>query len=266
MAHKSHRQKALQAQLEAPAAITLVTAPPAKASSSKLRASMPAHATTTMDVDSDEEENDRDEDDSDDDEDDDDAMHTETQHFAPAGSSASGPSAAAASGSSSGFAPLSAAAQSAPVLKNEFRRIPIPPHRMTPLTREWVHIYTPLAEELKLQVRMNVKRRAVELRVSSWDPDMTCNQSRRAGGSATDTVQTSEHTIDSGAVQKGADFVKAFALGFEVKASLSTHRIGFSADHVGRRCVDEIRRHVPRLVRDQGRQDSAWQPSCASNR
>ncbi len=30
-------------------------------------------------------------------------------------------------------------------------------------------------------------------------------------------VQTSETLIDSGAVQKGADFVRAFALGFEVK-------------------------------------------------
>ncbi len=87
MAHKSHRQKALQAQLEAPAAISLVTAPPAKASSSKLRASMPAHATTAMDVDSDEENSSRGEDDSDDDEDDDDdddAMADEMQHFAPA--------------------------------------------------------------------------------------------------------------------------------------------------------------------------------------
>ncbi len=32
-------------------------------------------------------------------------------------------------------------------------------------------------------------------------------------------VQTSTHTVDSGAVQKGADFVKAFALGFDVNVS-----------------------------------------------
>lgn len=34
-------------------------------------------------------------------------------------------------------------------------------------------------------------------------------------------MQSSGHTVDSGAVQKGADFVKAFALGFDVNVSLS---------------------------------------------
>ena len=44
---------------------------------------------------------------------------------------------------------------------------------------------------MKLQVRMNTKRRCVELR-------------------------TSKHTEDIGAIQKGADFLKAFMLGFEI--------------------------------------------------
>ena len=59
------------------------------------------------------------------------------------------------------------------------RKIPIPPHRMAPLKREaWSRMYPPLVEFLKLQVRMNTKNRAVELR-------------------------TSKHTVDTGSLQKG---------------------------------------------------------------
>jgi len=82
-----------------------------------------------------------------------------------AGPSKSQPTTTEASGSSSGFAPLPAQATSG-VLKNEFRRIAIPPHRMSPLKRDWVNLYTPLVEMLGLQVRMNVPRRSVELKVS----------------------------------------------------------------------------------------------------
>lgn len=51
-------------------------------------------------------------------------------------------------------------------LKSESRRIPIPPHRMSPLKKEWVNIFGPLTEMLGLQVRMNMQRKAVEIRVS----------------------------------------------------------------------------------------------------
>ena len=62
------------------------------------------------------------------------------------------------------FAPLPAnAVQTA--LKSETRRIPIPPHRMTPLKKDWLNIFGPLTEILGLQIRMNVQRRAVEIRV-----------------------------------------------------------------------------------------------------
>ena len=110
-----------------------------------------------------------------------------------ASTSAAGSSSTAQPATSSGFAPLSSTATSG-VLKNEFRRIPIPPHRFNPLQRDWLQLYTPLVDNLGLQVRMNPKRRCVELK-------------------------TSEHTVDTGAVQKGADFVKAYALGFDVNVS-----------------------------------------------
>ena len=82
----------------------------------------------------------------------------------------------------------------------ESRKVLIPPHRMTPLKSAWPKIYPPLVEHLKLQVRMNVKARAVELR-------------------------TSKYTTDSGVLQKGEDFVKAFSLGFDVDDSIALLRL-----------------------------------------
>lgn len=82
----------------------------------------------------------------------------------------------------------------------EIRKMPIPPHRMTPLKTAWPKVYPPLVEHLKLQVRMNMKTRSVELRCSKY-------------------------TTDTGALQKGADFVKAFSLGFDVDDAIALLRL-----------------------------------------
>jgi len=37
---------------------------------------------------------------------------------------------------------------------------------MTPLKNNWLKIYTPLVQHMKLQVKMNIKKRAVELKVN----------------------------------------------------------------------------------------------------
>ncbi|CAH0026416.1 hypothetical protein V2G26_000601 [Clonostachys chloroleuca] len=87
-----------------------------------------------------------------------------------------------------------------PVTRVETRKIPVPPHRMTPLKQSWNSIYPPLVEHLKLQCRMNIKRKTVELR-------------------------TSKHTVESGALQKGEDFVKAFTLGFDVDDAVALLRL-----------------------------------------
>ncbi|PWY76350.1 eukaryotic type KH-domain (KH-domain type I) [Aspergillus sclerotioniger CBS 115572] len=86
------------------------------------------------------------------------------------------------------------------VYRVESRKVPVPPHRMTPLKASWARIYPPLVEHLKLQVRMNIKNRAVELR-------------------------TSRFTTDTEALQKGEDFVKAFTLGFDVDDAIALLRL-----------------------------------------
>ena len=96
------------------------------------------------------------------------------------------------------FAPLSA--QEATGGKNEFRRIPVPPHRYTPLRKDWMQLYTPIVEHLKLDVRMNPRNRCIEMR-------------------------TSEHTDDVDVLQKAADFLRAYLLGFAISDALALLRV-----------------------------------------
>ena len=91
-------------------------------------------------------------------------------------------------------------AQEASGGKSEFRRIPVPPHRYTPLRKDWMRIYTPIVEHLKLDVRMNPRNRSVE-------------------------IKTSKHTEDVDTLQKAADFVRAYLLGFEVADAVALLRV-----------------------------------------
>lgn len=102
-----------------------------------------------------------------------------------------------ATGSASLFSPEVASKASHRV---EERKIRVPPHRMSPLKASWPKIYPPLVEHLKLQVRMNIAKKAVELRTSS-------------------------HTTDTGAIQKGADFIQAFCLGFDLDDAIALLRL-----------------------------------------
>ena len=107
----------------------------------------------------------------------------------------------------------------------ETRKVPIPPHRMTPLKSAWPKIYPPLVEHLKLQVRMNLKGKSVELR-------------------------SSKYTSDNGALQRGEDFVKAFCLGFDVDDAIALLRLDDLYIEVGRILREEVvrfslsRRHL----------------------
>lgn len=82
------------------------------------------------------------------------------------------------------------------------RKIPIPPHRYTPLKTAWPKIYPPLVEHLKLQVRMNIRAKSVELRTSKYTP-----------APATTSLQ------------KGEDFIRAFTLGFDVDDAIALLRL-----------------------------------------
>ncbi|KAI6814496.1 Pre-rRNA-processing protein [Hortaea werneckii] len=91
-------------------------------------------------------------------------------------------------------------AQTKTIHRMEERKVRVPPHRMSPLKSNWSKIYPPLVEHLQLQVRMNLAKKAVELR-------------------------TSPHTADNGAIQKGADFIEAFCLGFDLDDAIALLRL-----------------------------------------
>ncbi|KAH7283678.1 hypothetical protein KP509_34G019100 [Ceratopteris richardii] len=82
----------------------------------------------------------------------------------------------------------------------QFRKVPVPPHRYTPLKQHWMEIYTPVFEQMKIDIRMNLKSRKVELK-------------------------TRKDTPDTGALQKCADFVHAFMLGFDVADAIALLRL-----------------------------------------
>jgi RNA-binding protein PNO1 len=118
--------------------------------------------------------------------------------------------------------------------RRELRKVPIPPHRMTPLKNSWPKIYPPLVEHLKLQVRMNVKTNSVELRTSS-------------------------STTDTGALQKGEDFVKAFTLGFDVDDAIALLRLDdlyietFEIKDVKSLSGDHLARAIGRIAGKDGK-------------
>jgi len=82
----------------------------------------------------------------------------------------------------------------------EIRKVPVPTHRYTPLKDNWLKIFTPIVENLKLQVRFNMKARQVEIRLSPETPDISN-------------------------LQRGADFVRAFIYGFDIDDALALLRL-----------------------------------------
>jgi len=84
--------------------------------------------------------------------------------------------------------------------KVELRRVPVPQHRFTPLKENWMAIYKPITDMLKLDMRMNLKTKKVE-------------------------IKTTKDTPDVGSLQKAADFVQAFILGFDTSDAVALLRL-----------------------------------------
>lgn len=125
-------------------------------------------------------------------------------------------------------------AESGKVVRFEQRNIPIPPHRFSPLKGSWAKIYQPLVEHLHLQVRMDVRGKKVQIR--------TCKQ-----------------TTDPGAVQKGADFLRAFTLGFDIDDAVALLRLNdlfvetFEVKDVKTLTGDHLSRAIGRIAGKDGK-------------
>ncbi|OAY79344.1 RNA-binding protein PNO1-like [Ananas comosus] len=82
----------------------------------------------------------------------------------------------------------------------QFRKVPVPPHRFAPLKRCWMEIYTPVYDQMKIDIRMNLKARKVEMKTRRDTPDVSN-------------------------LQKCADFVHAFMLGFDIADAIALLRL-----------------------------------------
>jgi len=125
-------------------------------------------------------------------------------------------------------------AQAAMGGKTEYRRIRVPPHRLTPLRAQWEHLMSPIVEYLKLQIRFNPENRSVELK-------------------------TSELTEDPGAIQKGQDFCECFMMGFEVQDAVAMLRLddlyidSFMVTDVKMLAGDHLSRAIGRVAGQDGK-------------
>ncbi len=84
--------------------------------------------------------------------------------------------------------------------KAAYRKVNVPAHRFAPLRAQWTSLYEPVTKQMKIDMRMNLKLKKVELK-------------------------TTEKTEEEGALQKSADFVQAFLLGFDVQDAVALLRL-----------------------------------------
>lgn len=84
--------------------------------------------------------------------------------------------------------------------KQGYMRIGVPPNRYTPLKNQWLQLYEPIVQHMGLQIRFNPRKKCVELRTTADTP---------AGNM----------------MQRSADFIRAFMLGFEVRDAVALLRM-----------------------------------------
>lgn len=110
----------------------------------------------------------------------------------------------------------------------------IPPNRMTPLKNNWEKICETVVKNMKLQVRMNLKKKTVDIR--------EC-----------------EETEDRAAIQRTYDFLRAFMLGFGLEDAIAMLRLDdlfletFQIKDVKNLQGDHLARCIARISGEKGK-------------
>lgn len=124
----------------------------------------------------------------------------------------------------------------------QVRRISVPSHRFAPLKKHWMELVEPIVKHMKLQIRMNVGRRCVELKMAPTTPEVAY-------------------------LQKGADFVRSFMLGFEIQDGIALLRLddlfleSFEIKDVKRLCGGNLSRAIGRISGKNGKTKHAIENS-----
>ena len=84
--------------------------------------------------------------------------------------------------------------------KRDYAKVQVPQNRMKPLKENWPTIVKVLVEHMKIQMKMNVKKKCVEMR-------------------------SGETTEDPCAIRKCEDFLKAFMCGFDLQDAIAMLRL-----------------------------------------
>ena len=122
--------------------------------------------------------------------------------------------------------------------KTDIRRVFIPANRRTPLKTHWEEIIDLIVNQLKLNIRYNVRRKCVEL-------------------------AKNDLTTDFNALQKGADFIKTFTLGFDLADSIAMLRLdelyldSFQVTDVKLLKGDHLSRAIARIAGSKGKTKNA---------
>jgi RNA-binding protein PNO1 len=120
------------------------------------------------------------------------------------------------------------------LVKKEMRRIKVPQNRFSPLRENWENIMRPIVDHMQLLIRMNTRTKNIE-------------------------IKTSEHTTDPDALQKAADFIAAFLMGFDVQDAVALLRIedlyvdSFQVTDVKMLHGDHLSRAIGRVAGQDGK-------------
>ena len=120
----------------------------------------------------------------------------------------------------------------------EMHSIIIPPNRMTPLKNNWEKICQTVVQNMKLQIRMNAKKKTVD-------------------------VRECDDTEDRAAIQRTYDFLKAFMLGFNLDDAIAMLRLDdlfletFMIKDVKNLQGDHLSRCIARISGEKGKTKNA---------
>ncbi|KAI5180183.1 RNA-binding protein PNO1 [Nematocida sp. AWRm80] len=117
---------------------------------------------------------------------------------------------------------------------SEIRSIRVPANKQKIIKENWMKIYTPIVVQCKLQIKMNLATKSIDLRACKETPN-------------------------AAALQRGEEFIRAITYGFSVEDAISILRMNtiyvdcFEVQDVRRLKHDHIGRAIGRIAGTKGK-------------